>query len=260
MSLVVAAEPPEMPAVVGPVAELDEMRVSYANGKVGTAGRVQGVAKVVAPQLKLAPTKAVFCTPTQMAAYKKVGAAAKPRQAAAWFLEIPGLMDALGVVSHESSYEVCIHLRVHTDLVGDAHKALNESDATRLRRIPDPILVAIKEKLSIYEDIPSALKKAFKAVDDKGADEKGRIDFADESVFKRVSKSGSMPSMEQVLPTAKVLKRQREQDSADVELLKKHVSIEKLSAGRLVISIHGVSDMELCRRQSLVVANVVEGV
>jgi hypothetical protein len=260
MALVVAAEPPEMPAAIGPVSELDAMRVPYGNGKVGTAGRVQGVAQIVAPQLKLAPAAAVFCTPTQLASFKKIGSAAKPRQAAAWFLDLPNLVAALGVISHDGHYEVCLHMRVHPELVGDAHKALDDSDATRLRRIPDPILVAIKEKLSTYEDVPSALKKAFKAVDSKGADANGRVDFADESVFKRVSKSSSMPSMEQALPSAKVLKRQREQDSADVELLKKHVTIEKLSAGRLVISIHGVSDMELCRRQGLVVANVAEGV
>ena len=230
-------------------AEFAPHLVDLAHGKNLIKGKKQSVHVVSDDQIKLAASHAVAVTPAMLKSFGSCEKTKDPCSTVSWLWEVGDLANAFEVVRGETpgTYELFIRMVAAPEFVATAaDEKLDAGDRSRLRQIPDALLVRIKQLITskaieLQSSQKSAITKTLDLVDEtEGPTEKARINIASLPI---VPKMSHIVSMSTLAPTRDTVKRGREEAMADINQLSSLVKMTKLPNGKMAFSFTGIGNL-----------------
>ena len=221
--------------------------VELERGKTLIKGRKQSVHVVPDDKIKLPASHAVAVTPAQLKSFGSCLKTKDPCKTVNWLWEVEELANSFEVVRIDSTYELFLRMVAAPEFVTTAaDKKLDDGDRSRLRQIPDALLVHIKQlvaskDIELQSSQKSAITKTLDLVDEsEGPTEKARIAIDSLPV---VSKMSHIVSMSTLAPTRDTVKRGREEAMADINQLSSLVKMTKLPGGKMAFSFTGIGNL-----------------
>jgi len=212
-------------------------------------GKKQSVHVVPDKLIKLPASHAVAVNPAQLKSFGSCEKTKNPCKTVNWLWEVDNLANAFEVVRGEAqgTYELFLRMVAAPEFVATAaDKKLDDGDRSRLRQIPDALLVRIKQlvasnDIELQSGQMSAMTKILDLVDESdGPTENARINIASLPV---VEKMGHIVSMSTLAPTRDTVKRGREEAMADINQLSSLVKMTKLPGGKMAFSFTGIGNL-----------------
>ena len=223
--------------------------VELERGKNLIKGRKQSVHVVPDDKIKLPASHAVAVTPAQLKSFGSCEKTKDPCSTVKWLWEVDNLANSFEVLRSDTpgTYELFLRMVAAPEFVATAaDKKLDDGDRSRLRQIPDALLVRIKQlvtskAIELQSGQKPAITKILDLIDESdGPTEKARIAIDSLPVVEKMS---HIVSMSTLAPTRDTVKRGREEAMADINQLSSLVKMTKLPGGKMAFSFVGVSNL-----------------